>query len=985
MALWKKLLIVAAALVALFAVLGFFVAPPLVKARLLREMSKRLNREVSVGAVSVNPFELALTVRDLKILDKDGKPFASWDKGFFNYRFTSLLSHDFVFDELAFDNPYARFVINKDGTLNIEDLLQIFRASPSDKSAGPPSAWRFQSVRVTGARIGFTDRQRTPEFESTVGPFELHLDRFSTSPNSESPYGFQGKTESGETFAWTGRITSNPLKSSGELTLGGIRLPKYHPYYETGRPFHVSDGTISVHGSYDIVWTDTQHVMKVHGASLTLENAAISRPGVETPDITVKSLKVDGADVDLVNIAAKIDSIVLDGGRILLSHDPKAGGVNLHQMLRPFLEGPPPAGAATAGSTAPPSAAASSGPPPISIGLLSVKGVDVDAQDLEPSRPFKVTAHDVALEVKGFKTEPATMCPASLSARIGDSGTVKATGSFGSDFHAGGLDVEVNDVDVRPTDVYLDPYAHARIASGSLGARGHVDFQLPDQGSMAFDYQGDLRLKDFALVHADTANEIVRCAVFQLSPLHAHLNPMSIAIGEVAIGAPQLRAVVEADRTIDLTKVLVSSGDAGSSPPPASAAPPSTNQSLPHTTIDTLRVQNGSFRVTDKSVEPNVLLELTRFSGTIKGISTDELSKANVDLTALLDNVAPVAIKGQINPIARKDFTDLTMTAKGIDLLPFSPYSGKYIGYGIDKGKLAADLSYKISQRRFTSNNVFTIDQFELGSQVESPDAVHLPVKLAVAVLRDKNGQIVLDVPAEGSVDDPDFRLGKVIVRAIVNVLTKIVTSPFRLLAGAFGGGKDQSIEFQEFAPGSAELPASEKAKLDIVAKSLAERPALSLDIEAATDPAADGAALGKARLASMVRAAKWRVVSRNDPSLAAPESVTVGPDEYPKWLRSAYDAAFPAPAAPAAPAPKKGEPPPPAPPPPSVEEMESKLAGTISVSADDLRALAAERGKAVRDYLTQSGQVPAERVFLSEAGSGTKRDPAPRVWLELK
>jgi len=354
----------------------------------------------------------------------------------------------------------------------------------------------------------------------------------------------------------------------------------------------------------------------------------------------------------------------------------------------------------------------------------------------------------------------------------------------------------------------------------------------------------------------------------------------------------------------------------------------------------------------------------------------------------MFDNVAPLSIKGQINPIARKDFTDLTLVAKGVDLLPFSPYAGKYVGYGIGKGKMAADLSYKISERRFTSNNVFTIDQFELGQKVDSPDAMHVPMKLAVAVLRDRNGQIVLDVPASGSVDDPDFRLGKVIVRAIVNVLTKIVTSPFHLLANAFGGGKDKNIEYQDFAPGSAALAPSETEKLDVVAKSMLERPELSLDIQGSDDPAGDTAALRKAGLDGLVRAAKWKSVSATDPALASPDAVTVGPDEYPRWLQAAYDAAFPAPAVPTPPTGKKAKdaPPPPAPPPPpTTDEMESKLTGTISITPDDLRALAADRGKAVRDYLIERGQVPADRLFLTEAAAKEGREPAPRVWLDLK
>jgi len=239
-----------------------------------------------------------------------------------------------------------------------------------------------------------------------------------------------------------------------------------------------------------------------------------------------------------------------------------------------------------------------------------------------------------------------------------------------------------------------------------------------------------------------------------------------------------------------------------------------------------------------------------------------------------------------------------------------------------------------------------------------SPDALKVPMKLAVAVLRDRNGQIVLDVPAEGSVDDPEFRLGRVIVRAIVNVLTKIVTSPFRLLANAFGG-KDENIDFQEFAPGAAELPDAEKQKLDVVATSLAERPELSLDVIGAFEPGADGEALKKLRLSGLVSAQKrlW------DPAAAA-----VAVDEYAKWLRAAYLARFPDGVAPEA-----------------TSEMEAKLLESITIGADDFRELAGERARSVRDYLTLSGGVPAERVFLAEAVEKEGRPPACRAWLELK
>ena len=943
--LGPKLLIASLGVFSLLVAAGFLLGPPILKARILREMSKRLGREVAVGSVRVNPLELSARVRDLSVKDLDGAVFASWKEAYVNYRFTSFLSRNFYFDELSLKEPYARFVIEKSGALNIDDLLRIFREAPKD-TARTPATWNFEKMSVDGARIGFTDRMRTPVFESTLGPFRFELDRFSTSPSSESPYSFRGATESGESFAWSGRIMSDPPRSSGTLSIEGIRLPKYKPYYETNRPFQVREGRIDVSGSYDAAWTETEKKLIVQDARLVLSDAKIARPGAADPDIEVAKLTIDDADVDALALTASIGRVALEGGHIVIRHA-EDGKVNLYEMIRPFVEAAPAEAPTTQAAGAPPAK------PRIQIGTLSVSNVAVDAEDLVPARPFKVRADDVALTMTGIDTAARdARCPVALSARFGAEGRVETKGTFSPDFHAGDLDVEVHDVDIQPTDTYVAPVANVRIASGKVAAKGHVTYEMPPDRELEFHYAGDLRVRDVAILHGGTAAELARVAVVKLAPMDVKLNPMRIEIGEIAVGAPQLSIGVAPDRSIDLMQALTAKGS-----DPLSAAGKGSD-TLPHLAIDTLRLQNGGIRITDRSIEPAVTTSIRKIDGTIKGISSKELARADVDIDAMFEGVAPIAMTGQINPIARKDFTDLVVTVKGIDLPPFSPYSGKYVGWTLARGKMGAELKYKISERRFKSENVFTIDQFQLGEKVVSPDALKVPMKLAVAVLRDRNGQIVLDVPAEGSVDDPEFRLGRVIVRAIVNVLTKIVTSPFRLLANAFGG-KDENIDFQEFAPGAAELPDAEKQKLDVVATSLAERPELSLDVIGAFEPGADGEALKKLRLSGLVSAQKrlW------DPAAAA-----VAVDEYAKWLRAAYLARFPDGVAPEA-----------------TSEMEAKLLESITIGADDFRELAGERARSVRDYLTLSGGVPAERVFLAEAVEKEGRPPACRAWLELK
>lgn len=101
----------------------------------------------------------------------------------------------------------------------------------------------------------------------------------------------------------------------------------------------------------------------------------------------------------------------------------------------------------------------------------------------------------------------------------------------------------------------------------------------------------------------------------------------------------------------------------------------------------------------------------------------------------------------------------------------------------------------RVEARQLAAEYRFVVNQLQLGERVESPDAVSLPLQLAVALLKDRNGVIDIDLPVRGTLDDPKFRLGPIIWKAVVNLLLKIVTSRFRLLGNLFGGGRGGATE----------------------------------------------------------------------------------------------------------------------------------------------------------------------------------------------
>ncbi|HEY2399348.1 MAG TPA: DUF748 domain-containing protein, partial [Steroidobacteraceae bacterium] len=245
--------------------------------------------------------------------------------------------------------------------------------------------------------------------------------------------------------------------------------------------------------------------------------------------------------------------------------------------------------------------------------------------------------------------------------------------------------------------------------------------------------------------------------------------------------------------------------------------------------VDAINIVDGSANYADLWIQPHFAVGIQSLNGSILGLSSNPNSHAKVELKGKVDRYAPVHIWGETNPLAATTYSDIKMNFKGVELTSATPYSGHFAGYKIEKGKLSVDIDYKIENRQLTASHKFVIDQLELGERVESPDAIHLPLKIAVALLKDRNGVIDIDLPVTGSLDDPQFRIGPLIWKAVLNLLTKIATAPFALLGHLFGGG--EQMNYIDFHPGSAVLDASEHDKLVALVKALKDKEKLELDV----------------------------------------------------------------------------------------------------------------------------------------------------------
>ena len=591
---------------------------------------------------------------------------------------------------------------------------------------------------------------------------------------------------------------------------------------------------------------------------------------------------------------------------------------------------------------------------------------------------------------------------------------------------------------------------NARVTRGTVTTTNTVHAALPAGGGMpVITLAGDVTVEKFGLVDGLFNEELAGFGSLTLKNLKAATSPqLIVSLDEILVTAPYARIIVngergkpyldllkEADKHINLLAVVKpfkpAPGPTDAAPAPAAnpAASPAPGAKLPKVEVGRVVITGGDFSFEDRAIEPHVQMAITQFGGTISGLSSENLAKADVDLHGAVDGTGPVAITGKLDPFGTVRSIDLAVAFKNVDLLPVSPYSGKFAGYELARGQLVVDVKLTIADRKLDSANVITLNQFTFGAATHSPEATGLPVRLGVALLKDTDGRIIIDFPVQGSLDDPDFRYGKVVMRVIGNLLLKAATSPFSLLGSMFGGGGDE-LAFQDFIPGESQLQPAERPKLDTLVKALTNRPALSLGIEGSYDATADAFALKRLKVADGVRRKIWETQHATNPNIAPPDQLVISPEENAAMVKQLFNEKFPPgtkfgaplPAAPVVAAP-------PAPPPPGffkrvvnaltfseqreksaakkaeaeraaereksltvaaaaglpLEEMTGRLAETMTVDDNDLRALAAARAARVRDELVNAGHIGADRLFLSSSKDAAKSNKGPRVFLNLQ
>ena len=957
----SRLAILAAGLVLLYALVGFVLVPYLIKAYAIPALAERLHRPVLVNGVELNPFALSIRVTGFEVREPDQSALLGFEEFFVNFEINSLIRQAYVFDTIRLTVPYVSARVSQEGRLNLTELVPPADgpgAAPATKDSPGPSgipAVQIGHLEIAQGIVEFYDESKEKPVSMEILPLGIVLKNFHTKPGGDNTYAFMAELGTGQILDWKGTVSLEPIRSEGTVSLSGVKIPTFFQHVQDRFNFDIPSGTIEAKGQYLFDAGTSPVTLVLSDTAVHVRDIRLVEKGDPDPVIMVPLLDLDGIQLDLRARTVSISSIAMANGSDRAWRNPD-GSINLQSLFAPVTSDSSSSPAATPPAKIPAPQAVDAKPWSLSIKEVGVTNHSIHFEDRSLALPVRVNVTGLSAKTHDFEFPITKPIPLTVAHRLNETGKVAVDGQIIVKPFQLDLSLALKNIELQPFQPYVEPFARIAVDSGAIDLDGQIHLALEHPKAPLMTFRGNIGVNALAIADRDQGSPVVSWKQFHLRQLALTVDPTMVSIEEVGLEQPMIHLAVLPDGQLNL-KALLPQADAATPPSePKAESEPTKKGPSPSIAIKTVKLLKGAVIFRDESITPMVQTGLYDLTGTIKGLSSKQLAKADVELAANVDRVAPLKIVGTINPLIEHAMTDLTVTLGGMDLTAESPYSGKYVGYGLSKGKLSLDLTYKVSQQQLEAENKVLIDQLTFGDKVESPDATSLPVPFAVALLKDRKGRIEIDLPIRGDLKDPDFKYGKVVVSTLLNILGKLVTSPFALMGKLIpGGGNAEELQYLEFDPGEAMPLPAELKKVEAITKGLEERPGLRLEITGTADPVRDKKELGLQKLKAQLFA-RWRQ------GKGASKETDLPMREEERLIKDLYDQQrsqqpVSAPAMASDPAPK----------PPTIDDMRQQLVAAIAVSDSDLRALAQQRADQVRGQFTGEGKLAAERVFLTE------------------
>ncbi|QLG86859.1 DUF748 domain-containing protein [Chitinibacter bivalviorum] len=844
------------------------------------------------------------------------------------------------------------------------------RAKPSSFSV------KVDDFALKNSKITWRDASVAPALEYQIHDLALSGQHWASDSAQPFPIDVSAQLAQGATVAANIQAATAPLTLKSQLQLNQLQLADLAPYYAPYLNGQLK-GALSTQFGFD--WQAESNQYQIHAGELRLNQLALNLPKQSKSAVAIAQLELKGIELDSAQHLIQIANLSSQQGMLDVLLLPE-----YHINLLDFIPT-----SSTPKSEAKPSKSMQANASPtwrVKLDQTSIADYQIRLEDKGLAKSTPIILRKLAMDVQNLDTQAGVRSQLKFTADGGRGSHFAISGPFIAQPFSSQWQIDFRGADAAYTQPYFSKYLNVSLASGFVDLKGVLHLAL--EPTLTGSYQGNIGVRQFYALDKSTGDDFLKWKNLSLNGVKTDFSPLKIDIAEIKLNDFFSRLILSANGRFNLQDIVVSEEGATSvtrestrdTHADAAKKADDAAASMIPIRIGKIDLSGGNIRYSDLLIRPNFTANLTEMGGQIAGISSQNDTRASLDLKGSVDNIAPVQIQGSLNPLAKDIFYDVKGGVKGYELTSASMYSEKYTGFGITKGKMSMEVAYHIENGKLKASNKLFLDQLTLsGDKVDGPDVTKLPVKFALSLLTDRKGQVKLNLPIEGSLDDPEFRIGAIIWQVVGNVLEKIVTAPFDALGAAFSDGP--SLSYVTFEPGRARISDAAATSIKQVADILLDRPALKIEVTGWADRAMDSDGIKQYLLRSQMRAVKADKLGKSAESVESEDELNFTEEEKPALIAAVYKKA-------------KFEK-------PSnllgldkklpVEEMQALILKNTVVSEQDLLAMANLRAKRVEEALKAAG-LPAERVFITKsvldpkpAQSEKDQGPVTRVQFKLE
>ena len=951
-----------------YCLLGFLILPGVAQRVVNQQLANYATVPARLERIELNPLTLELTLHNMH-MGEPGAEQLAFERLYLDLDWDSVWSRSVHLSDVELVGPNAEVLFDSNGQLNLTELFELPAENDTpEEDDGNPLSLRIDRLQLAGGRVHFADRRPHEPIDFLLDSLDFELLNFATRSEDAANAVLVAKGPDGSRIDWKGQLNLSPFTSSGQLEIDGLALKTFWPYVRDVAPLSLNNGQLSLKTSYQLDLRKGTS-LQLSGASATL--ASLSIDSLEgQPLLRLEKTEVSETSLDLQKRQVSLGQIRSQALEGWLIREPD-GQLNWQHLLAngasPQPQPQPQPQPAATGEKPEQKQSSEDVQQPWRIILrdAELRDYQLHLADRVPEPDVELELGPLDLDVRNFDSRGNNPVDLKLTTKVGKKqGSLLAEGQLGLAPVAGQFDLTLQGIDLRLAQPYLSPLVHLELRSGLLASQLAVE--LKGTEPLAFHVGGSAEVTQLHTLDTIQNRDFLKWQSLQVSDLD-YSHPNNLRIGQIDLNQPYARFIINPDLTTNINDLLVDKPTASTDAQPDQALSSVINPALPDEPdvpfalrIGGIQITDGSANFSDLSLRPPFITAIQELGGGIGVLDNRQHNAASVDIQGKVDRYAPVSIEGSLTPFDPLQSLDIATRFRQVELTTLSPYSAKFAGYRIRKGRLNLDLHYRIQQGQLNAENEVVLEQLQLGEKVDSEQAVDLPVRLAVALLKDSRGTIALKIPVQGDLKNPQFDVVPVIWQTLRNLVVRAATSPFKFLGGIVGREQADLSQIL-FPPGSSELADDARSKLNSLASALKERPVLRLEVEGMSAPAVDGSLLAEQWLEREYQQTWYKVLQRRGDTVPAdPAMLEIGVDEKTAMLEGIYRSQL------QQQPPAEWQ---------SLDEqaralqLRQAILDSRKSSTALLRRLSRERAASIKDYLVDQAGLAADRVYLLDTG----------------